>query len=57
MRVEEEIFEVLLKDFSFEEVKMALMEMLNAGIKTYMGYNIEALLAVIGEENGEENVS
>ncbi len=55
--MEEEIFEVLLKDFSFEEVKMALMEMLNAGIKTYMGYNIEALLAVIGEENGEENVS
>ncbi|TSC52830.1 MAG: hypothetical protein CEO40_193 [Parcubacteria group bacterium LiPW_72] len=56
---EEEIFEILpkgpTKNMSAEEIKMALVELLNAGIKIYMGYDIEALLKVSvlkGEEDG-----
>lgn len=56
---EEEIFDILpkgpIKNISANEIKMTLIELQNAGIKTFMGgYDVEALLLSLPEEGGQD---
>ncbi|MDD5626940.1 MAG: hypothetical protein PHW01_02970 [Patescibacteria group bacterium] len=57
---EEEIFDILprpTKNISAEEIQMALIELQNAGIKTFMGgYDVEALLMSVSEEGGQDEL-
>lgn len=58
---EEEIFDILpkgpIKNISVEEIIMTLIELQNAGIKTFMGgYDVEALLMSVSEEEGQDEL-
>jgi len=53
------IFDILpkrsIKNISVGEIKMTLIELQNAGIKTFLGYNIEVLLGVSVSEEGVQD--